>query len=179
MKREIDAFDYATEIARSTRKGVLLSTRADKFDTMAISFGTLGTLWGRPVFTVFVRDSHYTFEQLAKNPEFTISVPLGDFDRKVLGKAGTLSGWEVDKADTLGITLEEPVANSVPGIRELPLTLECKVIYRKEIPLDEIGLSKDEVDSEYPPDANDRLKPRNNRPHTEFVGEIVAAYVIE
>ena len=37
----------------------------------------------------------------------------------------------MDKAKELGLTYEEPETISVPGIKELPLTLECRVVYKQ------------------------------------------------
>jgi len=55
MKREIEIFDYATEIIKAVKTGVLLTTKtADKVNTMTISWGTLGIEWSKPVFTVFI-----------------------------------------------------------------------------------------------------------------------------
>ena len=34
----------------------------DKFNSMTVSWGGLGTLWGKPVATVYVRTSRYTHE---------------------------------------------------------------------------------------------------------------------
>ena len=36
---------------------------------------------------------------------------------------------DIDKVKELGPTLEDPDKISVPGIKELPLTLECKIVY--------------------------------------------------
>lgn len=43
MKREIEVFDYAGEIMKGVKAGVLLTTKAeDNVNTMTISWGTLG-----------------------------------------------------------------------------------------------------------------------------------------
>ncbi len=67
MKKEIQVFDYATEIMKALEKGILLTTKADdKVNTMTISWGTLGIEWGKPIFTVFVRENRFTKQQLEK-----------------------------------------------------------------------------------------------------------------
>ena len=131
MKKEIEVFDYANIIIKAVKNGVLLTTKIeDKVNSMTISWGTLGIEWGKPIFTVFVRKNRFTRSQLEKNPEFTINIPLGEFNKKILGVCGTKSGHVSDKITALGLSLEEPNSISVPGIKELPLTLECKVIYK-------------------------------------------------
>ena len=69
MKKEIQVFDYANEIMKAIKTGVLLTTKADgKVNSMTISWGTLGIEWGKPIFTVFIRENRFTKKQLEKNP---------------------------------------------------------------------------------------------------------------
>ena len=167
MKKFVNAFDYAGEICKAMPQGILLTTKAgDTVDTMTIGWGTIGIQWGKPVFIAFVRDSRYTMEMLNANGEFTVNVPLGEIDKKILGYCGTKSGRDTDKIADMGLTLVEPEVISVPGIKELPLTLECKVIYRQRQENDQI-----------PADLYNRYYPAGDY-HTAFYGEIVSAYVI-
>ena len=76
MKESIDVFDYAGKITKTLPEGILLNTRGEKFNSMVIGWGHLGVIWGLPTFTVYVRQSRYTREQLDKTGEFTVSVPL-------------------------------------------------------------------------------------------------------
>ena len=75
MKKQIEVFDYANDILKAVKTGVLLTTKADdKVNTMTISWGTLGIEWVKTIFTVFVRENRFTKSQLDKNPEFTKKV---------------------------------------------------------------------------------------------------------
>lgn len=179
MKKKIDAFDYAKEIVQATKKGILITTKADKVNTMAVSWGALGIEWGRPTFTIYIRESRFTHEQLEKNPEFTVNIPLGEYDRSLVGKSGTKTGWQMDKVSEFGLITEEPEIISVPGIKQYPFTLECKVLYSKTQTLDEIRISPEALEKEYPHAVDDKFAVLNNWPHTEYIGEIVAAYIIE
>ena len=126
-------FDSSKEILKSLQKGVLLTTKADgKVNTMTVSWGALGIEWAKPIVTIYVRKHRFTHEQLEKNPEFTLSIPFGGFNRKILGIAGTKSERNLDKIMEPGVALEDPETISVPGIRELPLTLECRVVYKQD-----------------------------------------------
>ena len=174
MKREIKVWDYAPQILEAVGKGVLVTTKADGIvDTMTIGWGTLGIEWGKPIFTVFVRESRYTKALLDKNPEFTINVPLGDYDKNIISVCGTKSGRDMDKIKELGLHLEEPETISVPGIRELPLTLECKVIYRQD--QDPAAVNEENTARYYP--RNEQF-PQGDY-HTAYYGQILAAYIIE
>ena len=133
MKKHIDFWAYAGTILASVRSGVLLTTAAGgRFNTMAISWGTIGIEWGRPIFTTFVRTGRFTRELLEQNGEFTVNVPMQGSDLSLVGKCGTCSGRDVDIFQQFGLTPETGEQVAVPGIREFPLTLECRVIYRQE-----------------------------------------------
>ncbi|WP_294684967.1 flavin reductase family protein [uncultured Finegoldia sp.] len=132
-KRKIDVMDYASDIVKELPKGIFLNTKANgKFNSMAIAWGTIGYNWNKPVFVCYVREGRFTRELLDENPEFTISVPIGSYDKKIMKVCGSQSGRDVDKVEEANLTLVEPETISVNGIKELPLTIECKLIYRQE-----------------------------------------------
>lgn len=64
MKKKVDIRDYAEQIIKAIPRGVLLNSKADKFNSMVIGWGGIGTNWGLPVFTVYVREGRYTRQQL-------------------------------------------------------------------------------------------------------------------
>ena len=168
MKREVNLWEYAGKILETTGKGVLLTTKCEgKVNTMTIGWGTLGIEWNRPVFILFVRESRYTKQMLEENGEFTINVPLGDCDKKILSYCGTKSGRDTDKIADMGLTLEPGENVSVPGIKELPLTLECKILY-----------SQKQENDKLPAALVDRYYAGGDF-HTAFYAEIVGAYIAE
>lgn len=178
MKKEIQVFDYAKEIMKAVQNGVLLTTKADdRVNSMTISWGTLGIEWGKPIFTVFVRENRFTKQQLDKNPEFTINIPLGEFDKKILGFCGTKSGHNTDKIKELNLTLEESENILVPAIKELPLTLECKIVYKQK--QDGNAMTEENNTRFYPQDIDSSYHGANKDYHTAYYGEIVSAYIIE
>ena len=132
MKREINPFDYAGQICKALPQGILLTTKREgEVNTMTIGWGCMGYDWSRPVFIAYVRESRYTKQLLEENGEFTVNIPLDVADRRTVSLCGRKSGRDMNKIEKLNLTLEEPLEISVPGIRELPLTLECKVIYKQ------------------------------------------------
>ena len=80
MKEKVDIFDYAETITKALRPGLLLNTNGDKFNSMVIGWGTLGINWSKPVIAVYVREGRYTKGQLDRNPEFTVNIPIGEYD---------------------------------------------------------------------------------------------------
>ena len=173
MKRKIDLWKEAGHVLENVGKGVLLTTAADgKVNTMTIGWGTLGIQWKKPIFIAFVRQSRYTKELLDKNPEFTVNIPYGEYDKSVLGICGIRSGRDIDKIRELGLTPEASETVSVPGIRQFPLTLECKVIYRQE--QDPAAISEENTARYYPKEDG-----QSGDYHTAYYGEVTAAYLIE
>lgn len=173
MKREINAFDYAGDICKALPKGILLTTkRGDEVNTMTIGWGHIGIEWGKPIFVAYVRDSRYTLEMLDATNEFTVNIPYGNVDNHILGYCGTKSGRDVNKIQDLGLTLVDSDHISVPGIKELPITIECKVIYKLK---QEVSAIPEGIQSRYyPVDAQG-----NQDFHYAYYGEIVGAYMIE
>ena len=178
MKREVNPFDYAGQICKALPGGILLTTKnGEQVNTMAIGWGTMGVDWSLPMFIVYVRESRYTKQCLEENGEFTINVPMGELDKKIISVCGTKSGRDMDKIKELGLTLEEPIAISVPGIKELPLTLECKVLYKQQQDLSAIP---EKILNRYYPVEDDTLHPGSDRDyHICYYGQILKAYIIE
>ena len=174
MKQFISPFDYAGTIAKALKPdGVLLTAKAGgKVNTMTIGWGTIGIQWGNPIFIAFVRGCRHTKAMLDENPEFTVNIPQGDIDPQILKVCGTKSGRDMDKIKELGLELEPGKTVSVPAIRQLPLTLECKVIYKQE-------QAPDAID----PECYQRYYAKNTKNegdhHTVYYGEITAAYIVE
>ena len=177
MKKEIRAFDYAEHICNSMPKGILLTTKAgEKVNTMTIGWGTIGIEWSRPVFVAYVRVGRHTRQMLDESGEFTINVPYGEVDSKILGVCGTKSGRDTDKITELGLELVDSDVVAAPGIRQLPLTLECKVLCSS---LQNIPMLPDNILNRYYPKGVDSSNPGSNEDfHVAYYGEIVNAYLI-
>lgn len=173
MQKDIKLWDYAGRILEGVQKGALLTTKAgNEVNTMTIGWGHLGIEWSKPVFIAYVRQSRHTKALLDKSGEFTVNIPVGEIDKKILGLCGTKSGRDLDKIQELGLTQVAGHSVSVPAIKELPLTLECKVIYRQDQDLS--ALEKTYREHSYPAGTVEE-----NNFHTAYYGLITAAYILE
>ncbi len=174
MKRYVDIFDYAGHICKELKKGILLTSKTgDTVNTMTIGWGHIGIEWNRPIFVAYVRESRFTKHIMDENGEFTVNIPYNGDCKNILSYCGQKSGRDTDKIVDLGLTLETPDKIGVPGIRELPLTLECRVIYQQT-----------QNQHEIPEAIIQRFYPAENEKgacdiHTAYYGEIVSAYIIE
>ena len=128
------------------------------YNTMTISWGGMGTLWGKPVATVYVKPIRYTHQFLDANEYFTVSFFPEQY-KKALGVLGTLSGRDGDKVAAAGLT---PVyLDRAVTFQEARVTLICKKLYRQD--MDVSAMPQDVVSTYYTTEA----------PHTIFIGEVI------
>ena len=173
MKKQVNPFDYAGEMCKALPKGILMTTKNGDFvNSMTIGWGHIGIEWSKPIFVAYVRESRYTKTMLENHGEFTINVPVGNVDGNILAVCGRKSGRDMDKIKELGLHLVESDVIAVPGIEELPLTLECKVIYKQKQDLS--AIPEDILNRYYPADETGFQDY-----HYAYYGEIVNAYLIE
>ena len=168
-KKKIDVSDYAGAITKALERGAFLTTKAgDKVNSMVIGWGHVGIVWERPVFIAFVRNNRFTREMLERNPEFTVNVPTGGGNKKAFAVCGSKSGRDTDKIAEAGLTLVDSEVVSVPAVKEFPLTLECRVIYRQEQDF-----------SKLPDVIRKQFYGVEPYDHVTYYGLIEAAYIIE
>jgi flavin reductase (DIM6/NTAB) family NADH-FMN oxidoreductase RutF len=178
IRRKLSLAECAARAAETLPKGILLTSCAgDKVNSMVIGWGTLGVNWNRPVFAAYVRVGRFTRELLDQNPEFTINMPLSEPDRNVIAVCGGKSGRDMDKLAACGLHTVPGETVSVPALREFPVTLECKVLYRQE---QEPALLPEALQTRfYPADKDSSFTGSNRDAHVTYFGEIVSAYVLE
>ena len=145
--------------------GVLLCGVNDigKANLMAIGWATFGIVWGRPVATVFVRPSRYTYEFLESIPDFSINVMHHDLSDAVTW-LGTVSGRDCDKLAECGLTLAPARQINTPVVEQAIIKYECSVIHRNDVV--RAALSRSVAQSYYPRDDYHRI----------YYGEIVECY---
>ena len=175
MKREINPFEYASEIFKALPKGILLTSEAeDCVNAMTIGWGTLGIEWGVPIFAAYVRTNRFTYDLVERTGEFTICVPYGEkFSKEVtkaVGLCGSRSGRDMDKLAAASVHLVEADIVRPPAIKELPLTLECRVVFSQLQPIKDIDIRFGKF---YVPNT------AHSEPHVAYYGEILKAYIIE
>ena len=159
------------------KKGILITAKVgDKVNPMTIGWGTLGIEWGRPIFVAYVRVGRYTRKMLDESGEFTINIPYGDVDSKILTFCGRTSGRDTDKVAEMNLDLVESDIVKVPGIRQFALTLECKVLCHQLQNTPE--LPEAIFRRYYPQDVDSTATGNNEDFHIAYYGEIVNAYLI-
>ena len=153
MELQIDTFSQFDK-----KWALLTSGTKDKFNSMTISWGGTGTLWGKPVATTYVRTSRYTHEFMDDNDYFTISFYPED-KKDALKVFGSKSGRDIDKMNYEGLTAKA-VGDTVT-FEEAELTLVCKKLFKQK--LDEANMPEEVVKAFYTGDAS----------HDMYIGEVV------
>ncbi len=133
-------------------------------NTMTIGWGGLGTLWGRPVATVYIRPQRYTKQFVDANDRFTVSF-YGSEHKRALGILGTKSGRDTDKVAEVGFDPIELGGSTAYGQAELILV--CRKIYESEIDPEKF-IDKD-IDAE--------VYPKHDY-HTVYIAEVEEAWVL-
>lgn len=99
-------------------------------NAMTVSWGGMGTLWGKPVVTVYVRPNRYTYGYIEDNDLFTLSFYSEKY-RKALGVMGSKSGRDCDKDALAG--LEAVSAGDSVSYRQAEVTLVCRKLYHNDL----------------------------------------------
>jgi flavin reductase (DIM6/NTAB) family NADH-FMN oxidoreductase RutF len=86
------------------------------------------------------------------------------------------AGFNIDKVSKAGLELEDARTIHTPGVRQYPLTLECRILYAQDRDLSRIP--EDIRERMYPQDVPGTHPMANRDCHTMYVGEIVDAYII-
>lgn len=141
----------------------LLVAGSAKANPMTVSWGGFGTLWNKPVVTVYVRPTRFTFGLLNGHPEFTLNVLPGGL-REALDVCGSRSGRDTDKWDEAGITPEASETVAVPRVAGAELALECRTL--ASLDLDPARFLDRALEKHYP----------DKDYHRVFIGEVLAAF---
>lgn len=117
-----------------TSRGLLLGSydAAGKPNVMTIGWGTIGSIWGIPIWTVLVRPSRYTYKCIEHSGCFTVCVP-GDDLSLACAVCGSRSGRDVDKFVEADLVHEKGAAVLAPVVGQCPLVYECQVVHSADV----------------------------------------------
>ena len=141
------------------KKWALLTAGTEnRFNTMTISWGGLGTIWNKPVATVYVRESRYTHGFMDENAYFTVSFYPEQY-KKELSVLGSKSGRNMDKMTASGLTAIK--AGDSMTFKEAEVTLVCKKLYKQRL-----------LTENMPDDVANTIYADNDL-HDMYIGEVV------
>lgn len=163
--KDFETKDYKVFDLFNNQWGLVTAGTLTNCNACTISWGSLGTIWngphgGRPIVTVYINPSRFTWEFLKENDTFTVSF-FPEKYRDVLNYLGTVSGKTEDKIRHSRLTVKE-ISGTV-GYEEAELTFVCHKLYQGEFQRE--GLADEINHGIY----------QNWDPHWMFVGEIIEA----
>lgn len=126
MFKEIDITHLNENVVDLFKNRWALVTAGDKdaLNTMTVSWGAVGELWGKDMATLYIRPQRYTEEFLNKNDYLTVSFYPEDMKKQIHGVCGSKSGRDVDKVKECNLT---PVFDEkAPYFNEAQIVLVCK-----------------------------------------------------
>lgn len=133
----------------------------EKANTMTVSWGGVGVLWGKNVVYIFIRDSRYTKEFIDSHEFFSLSF-LGEEYRESLNYCGSHSGRDEDKFHKAALT--PAFRHSIPYPDEANLVLLCRKM--AAVPINEDTFVDPQIMEKWYADHD---------MHTMYVGEIIDA----
>ncbi len=134
----------------------------NKCNTMTVSWGGVGVLWGKNVVYIFIRDSRYTKEFIDNGEFFSMSF-FEEKYRDALSYCGKESGRNVDdKFKSAGLT--PAFRHSIPYPDEANLVLLCRKM--AAVPITEDTFIDPQIMPKWYSD---------NDMHVMYVGEIIEA----
>ena len=140
-KVEVSYTDYLKETLDVLGEKGLLLTSMDgngRSNTMTIGWGTVGIIWGKPIFVVLVRPSRFTYGLIEQTGDFTVNVPPEELAEAV-AFCGSASGRDVDKFKEKGLTAAPAKKVESPIIEECLVHYECKVVHKNDVLKEELA----------------------------------------
>ncbi|MBE5876410.1 MAG: flavin reductase family protein [Lachnospiraceae bacterium] len=131
----------------------------EKANTMTVSWGGLGVIWGKNVAFIFIRDSRYTKEFIDNGDFFSVTFFDEEY-KKALSYCGSHSGRSEDKMTAAGLTLASK--HSIPYIDEGNLVLLCN----------KLSATRITEDSFLTPEIKEKWYPDGDM-HTMYIAEII------
>ena len=141
----------------------LLVGGAERPNPMTVSWGGMGTLWNRPVVTVYVRPNRFTCSLLVAHPEFTLNF-LPPERKRALEYCGAHSGRNGDKWAAAGLAPEPSSTIAVPRVAGARLAFECRVLATLDV--DPARFLDPTIEKVYP----------GKDYHRVFLGQVLAAW---
>lgn len=133
MNRErIEFKEFNLNIFQDWNNGWYLLTAGDfstgQYNTMTVSWGAMGIMWGKPFVQVVVRPTRYTYQFMEQSPTFTLSAFSNKY-RSALNLLGMKSGRQGDKIAESKLTPAASTQVAAPCFSEADLVIECQKMY--------------------------------------------------
>ncbi|MEA4869317.1 hypothetical protein SDC9_176554 [bioreactor metagenome] len=165
-----EMFQLVPETAEQLPRGAFLTAGGGVWNPMTIGWAQFGVVWSKPVLTVLVRKSRYTYGLMEQAEVFTVSVPREKALTKEIAFCGSRSGRDVDKEKDSGLSRIQARAGGADGVAECHIVFECRIVQKQLLDLNTLDpeiRKRNYGSNQALPDGD---------PHVLYVGEVLAAY---
>ena len=138
---------------------VALAENSEKANPITIGWGALGTLWSRPICTVYIHKKRFSKKIFDEAKFFSVCFLPKEYDKISLGYFGTATGRNEDKIAKSGLTLLHE--SEVFYFGESELVIICKKV------------GQTDFNTEQVPEGHYRDWYKKEGPHTIYCGEII------
>lgn len=132
---KINYTDHFDQVMKAmTTRGLLVGSydAAGRANAMTIGWGSIGSIWGMPVWIVLVRPSRHTYSCIEHSGCFTVNVPPEGL-RQACALCGSRSGRDIDKFKECGLTAERATSVLAPAVAQCPIVYECQVVHSNDV----------------------------------------------
>ena len=155
----IDMLDINPFTKLSKEWALVTAGDKEKSNTMTVSWGGTGVLWGKNVVFIFIRESRYTKDFIDNGEFFSLSF-LSEKYRDALKYCGAHSGRGEDKWSKAGLT--PATRHGIPYPDEANLVFLCRKM--AAVPIEEASFTDKAIMRQWYGDHD---------MHTMYVGEII------
>ena len=155
----IDMLDINPFTKLSKEWALVTAGDKEKSNTMTVSWGGTGVLWGKNVVFIFIRESRYTKDFIDNGEFFSLSF-LSEKYRDALKYCGAHSGRGEDKWAKAGLT--PATRHGIPYPDEANLVFLCRKM--AAVPIEEASFTDKAIMHQWYGDHD---------MHTMYVGEII------
>jgi flavin reductase (DIM6/NTAB) family NADH-FMN oxidoreductase RutF len=133
--------------------GILTVTGDNKGKENIITLGwiQLGIIWSKPVVSILVRPSRYSYQLLNKHNEFSVNVLSNKYDKEI-AFCGANSGSYCDKFLETGLNKIRSSKINISSIKEADIIIECQTVHTTNVipeNLNDVLLSKNYPKGDY------------------------------
>ena len=130
-----------------------------EYNTMTVSWGGMGVLWGKNVAYIFIRESRHTKKFIDEGDFFTVSFVSEDY-REALNYCGSHSGRDEDKFVGAGLT--PAFRHGIPYPDEANFVIMCRKM--AAVPIDKDTFIDKDIEEKWYKDGDF---------HTMYIGEVI------
>lgn len=164
MREKIETFSAFPETMGAFRSKGAFLVSGKEANPMTVAWGSVGFIWGKPILTLMVRPSRYSYALMEECSDFSLNIPGENELIEELALCGSASGRDRNKIEACGFHLEAGIEIATAHIKECLIHYECRRVHKNDIQSEALDAAL--VKNFYPA----------GNFHTLYYGEILGVY---